>query len=131
MKNKFDSDEIVHIKHSDGVEYIQFKVLNKYNVKHCITLRHGGKSTGEYSSLNFRTLGNDNIKNVLENLNIIKEKLDFGTICKARQDHTDKVIEINEENYKEYEFSLQNQELVDGYIEIGRASCRERVCLYV
>lgn len=116
MKNKFDSDEIVHIKHSDGVEYIQFKVLNKYNVKHCITLRHGGKSTGEYSSLNFRTLGNDNIKNVLENLNIIKEKLNFGTICKAGQDHTDKVIEINEENYKEYEFSLQNQELVDGYI---------------
>lgn len=116
MHNKFDSEEILHIKDEDGVEYIQFKILNKYNVKHCITLRHGGKSLGEYASLNFRTLGNDNIENVLENLNIIKSKLNFGTICKARQDHTDKVIEINEDNYRNYEFALQNQELVDGYL---------------
>lgn len=116
MQNKYDSDNLIHIKNEDGVEYIQFKILNKYNVKHCITLRHGGKSLGEYASLNFRTLGNDNIENVFQNLNIIKEKLNFGTICKARQDHTDKVIEINKDNYKDYEFSLQNQELVDGYI---------------
>lgn len=116
MSNKFDNDEIVHIKCDNNLEYIQFKILNKYNVKHCITLRHGGKSEGEYASLNFRTLGNDKIDNVLENLNIVKNKLNFGTICKARQDHTDKVIEINAENYKEYEFVTQNQELVDGYI---------------
>ena len=44
---KYDSQEIVHIK--DGnLEYIQFKVLNDLNVKHCITLRHGGLSSGEY-----------------------------------------------------------------------------------
>ena len=45
--NKYDSDEILHVKNGD-VEYLQFKVLNEYNIKHCITLRHGGASDGEY-----------------------------------------------------------------------------------
>ena len=41
--SNFNTDEILHVKNGD-LEYIQFKILNKYNVKHCITLRHGGVS---------------------------------------------------------------------------------------
>ena len=29
--NKYDSDEILHVKNGD-VEYLQFKVLNEYNI---------------------------------------------------------------------------------------------------
>ena len=78
--NKYEDDEILHIKDGD-LEYIQFKVLNKYNVKNCITLKHGGVSTGEYSSLNFRTVGNDKIENVLKNVEIIKKAVGFNKIC--------------------------------------------------
>lgn len=113
--NKYDSDEITHIVNGD-LEYIQFKVLNKYNVKHGITLRRGRVSTGEYESLNFRTLGNDKVENVLKNLNIIKDELELGDICKGRQDHTDRVIVIDENNKNEYLFEKLSEDKVDGYV---------------
>ena len=112
---KYDSQEIVHIK--DGnLEYIQFKVLNDLNVKHCITLRHGGLSSGEYSTLNFRTLGQDTLENVLGNLEKVRNSVGFSDVHKACQAHTDKVLVINKENEKEYEFSKLSKEEYDGYI---------------
>ena len=56
--NKYEDEEILHVKNGE-LEYLQFKALNKYNVLHCITLRHGGVSTNEHSSLNFRNKGTD------------------------------------------------------------------------
>ena len=112
---KYDSQEIVHIK--DGnLEYIQFKVLNDLNLKHCITLRHGGLSSGEYSTLNFRTLGQDTLENVLGNLEKVRNSVGFSDVHKACQAHTDKVLVINKENEKEYEFSKLSKEEYDGYI---------------
>lgn len=112
---KYDSQEIVHVK--DGnLEYIQFKVLNDLNVKHCITLRHGGLSLGEYSTLNFRTLGQDTLENVLGNLEIVRNSVGFSEVHKACQAHTDKVLVINKENEKDYEFSKLNKEEYDGYV---------------
>ncbi|MBR2784392.1 MAG: peptidoglycan editing factor PgeF [Clostridia bacterium] len=112
---KYDSQEIVHIK--DGnLEYIQFKVLNDLNVKHCITLRHGGLSLGEYSTLNFRTLGQDTLENVLGNLEIVRNSVGFSEVHKACQAHTDKMLVINKENEKDYEFSKLNKEEYDGYV---------------
>ncbi len=113
--NKYDSDEIVHIKNGE-LEYIQFKVLNNYNVKHCITLRYGGVSKNEKSSLNFRTRGTDSINNVLKNLDIIRKELDFNNVYKANQDHTDKVIVIDNNNKEMYRFENLNTQKVDGYI---------------
>lgn len=113
--NKYDDKEIIHVKNGN-LEYLQFKILNNYNVKNCITLRHGGVSQGEYESLNFRTLGNDKIENVLENVNIIKSELGFGDICKGKQDHTDKVIIIDNSNKDKYLFENLSQDNIDGYI---------------
>ncbi len=113
--SNYNNDEIVHVKNGN-LEYIQFKVLNKYNVKHCITLRHGGVSDGEYKSLNFRTLGNDKIENVLKNVDIIKEELNFGDICKGRQDHTDRVIVLDKSNKNDYLFEKLSEDKVDGYV---------------
>ena len=113
--NKYEDNEILHIKDGD-LEYIQFKVLNKYNVKNCITLKHGGVSNSEYSSLNFRTVGNDKIENVLKNVEIIKKAVGFNKICKGKQDHTDNVIILDKNNEDEYKFENLNTTLVDGYI---------------
>ena len=113
--NKYDSKEIVHVKDGD-LEYIQFKILNELGVKHCITLRHGGYSEGELSSLNFRTLGQDKLENVLKNLEKVRNSVGFSKVHKATQAHTDKVLVINEENEKDYEFSKLNKEEYDGYV---------------
>lgn len=113
--NKFDSEEIVHKKDGD-FEYIQFKVLNDLGLKHCITLRHGGKSEGEYTSLNFRTLGQDKIENVLSNVEIVKNSLGFSKFHKATQAHTDKVLVIDKDNMENYSFEKLNKEEFDGYI---------------
>ena len=113
--NKYDSREIVHVKDGD-LEYIQFKILNELGVKHCITLRHGGYSKGNYSSLNFRTLGQDKLENVLKNLDKVRNSVGFSKVHKATQAHTDKVIIINDENEEQYEFSKLNKQECDGYI---------------
>ena len=113
--NKYDSEIISHIKHGD-LEYIQFKILNEYNVKHCITLKHGGVSQKEYESLNFRTLGKDNIDNVFKNVEIIRSDMNFNKLHKATQAHTDRVIVLDENNKDGFEFSKLNKEEIDGYI---------------
>lgn len=113
--NKYEDEELVHIKNGE-LEYLQFKALNKYNVKHCITLRHGGVSSGEHESLNFRSRGTDKIENILENLDRIRKELNFSEVYKAKQDHTDNVIEINSNNKAGYIFNAFNEECADGYI---------------
>lgn len=113
--NKYDSEEILHVK-NDDLEYLQFKILNEYNVKNCITLKHGGVSKGEYQSLNFRTLGNDKLENVLSNLDIISSELKFSNVHKGKQAHTDNVLILNNENKEQYRFSNLNSYEVDGYI---------------
>ena len=44
------------------------------------------------------------IENVFKNLDIIKNELSFGDICKGKQDHTDRVIIIDEDNKDNYLF---------------------------
>lgn len=113
--NKYDSEEILHVKHNT-LEYLQFKALNKYNVKHCITLKHGGVSTGELASLNFRTLGTDKIENVLTNLKIISNELNFSEVYKANQQHTDNILILDENNKEEFILKNLNKKQYDGYI---------------
>ena len=114
--NKYEDKEMLHLKDGD-VEYLQFKTLNKYNVLHCITLRHGGVSENERSSLNFRNKGLDKVENVRKNLAIIREKLNFSNVYKANQDHTDTVIHINNENKDQYlAYYNGTEEKADAYI---------------
>ena len=114
--NKYEDEEILHVKNGE-LEYLQFKALNKYNVLHCITLRHGGVSTNEHSSLNFRNKGTDKVENVKENLRRIREELNFSNVYKANQDHTDSVIHINSDNKEKYlAYEGNTDEKADGYI---------------
>lgn len=113
--NKYDSDELIHKKNGD-LEYLEFKVLNKYNVKNAVTLRHGGVSKGEYSSLNFRSAGNDLKENVLKNIDIIRKEKGFSNVYKGMQAHTDRVVVIDDSNKENYLISNFSEEEVDGYI---------------
>ena len=122
----FSNEQVSHVK--DGnVEYLTFKALDKYKEKllAVVTLRHGGASEGVYNSLNFRILGKDKKEDVIQNLNIICDKLNISSnqVYKGKQDHTDNILYLTDENKEQYEFSLNNSEPIDGYItEKGIAS---------
>lgn len=122
MKNSkinYTDENILHVK-NDEVEYIQFKILNKYGLKHCITLRHGGVSNGIYDSLNFSLSGNDLKENVFENLNKVTKCLDIDSqnVYKATQAHTDNILLLNDENKEAYKFAVGKKinENYDAYI---------------
>lgn len=119
MENKFETKDIKHIKNGD-VEYLQFKILNKYSdkLKHAITLRHGGVSNNEYESLNFRNSGGDLKENVNQNLEIICNTLDITSydVVKAKQAHTDNILILNTDNKEKYLFKNYIDEEYDGYI---------------
>lgn len=115
----FSNSEVTHVK-KGNVEYLTFKALQKYNDKilAVVTLRHGGVSKGVYNSLNFRMSGMDKKENVIKNLHIICSALDlnYKEVYKGRQDHTDNVLHITDENKQKYAFELENNDKVDGYI---------------
>lgn len=119
MKN-FQDEELIHVRCNNKVEYIKFKILEQYSNKltHGIMLRHGGVSRGVYKSLNVRTLGNDKYENVDENLNRICSSLNISKedVFKAKQDHTDNILIVNNNNKKEYKFSDLSKDAIDGYI---------------
>jgi len=115
----FSNQQVMHVKNGD-VEYLTFKALEKYRDKiiAAVTLRHGGVSEGVFRSLNFRMTGTDEKENVLENLNILCDKLNLNVneVYKARQDHTDNILYLTDENKEEYNFKKLNNEPIDGYI---------------
>ncbi|MBR5227829.1 MAG: peptidoglycan editing factor PgeF [Clostridia bacterium] len=116
--NKYTNNEIEHIILENGIEYLQFKKLKKYNDKliHATFLRHGGESAGIYNSLNLRLASKD--ENVLKNFKKIAEVLDVDekNICKARQTHTANVLTIDSTNKEEFSIFSNNSLEADAYL---------------
>ena len=99
----------------NGVEYLEFNVLNKYKDKlmHKITLRHAGESKDNFESLNFKQGNGD------EDINIYNNYLKIGLgdkVYKARQNHTDNVLVLNNENKYKYIMWDKSNEEYDAYI---------------
>ena len=117
MNKDFSNEDIIHIK--DKIEYIKFKRLDEYSdrLMHAITLRKGGFSKYPCSSLNFG-IKNDNKEDVLKNLNKTCKVLNINSkdVVKARQNHTDNILILDDYNKKEYEYINYNDEEFDGYI---------------
>lgn len=116
---KYNSNEMIHEKKGD-IEYLKFRKLEKYKdkVNHIITLRHGGVSCGEVSSLNFRTVGGDNRENNLKNLQLVCNILDIApqNVYKGKQAHTNNVLVINNQNKENYKFEIFSKDEYDAYI---------------
>ena len=119
MKKDYSNNEVKHIKDGE-VEYLTFNALEKYSykIKCIVTLRHGGVSEGVYNSLNFRMLGKDKKESVLKNLEIVSKKIGINEkeVSKGKQDHTDNILVLDNENKDRYEFSKENDECIDGYV---------------
>jgi polyphenol oxidase len=117
MSNDFTNNDISHIKKGD-LEYITFNILNKYEGKltHGFFFKNGGVSTGIYSSLNFRILGQDLMTNVFQNTEIVKKELKLSKVHKAVQSHTDNILILGNKNKTKYEIEQLNDEEYDGYL---------------
>lgn len=115
----YTNEQVTLIK-KDNVYYLQFNILNKYSkyLRHAITLRHGGVSKYPLDTLNFRTTGNDKIENVLKNVEIISKSVGFdkNNIYKAKQNHTDSILIIDNNNKQKFKFGILSSEEYDGYI---------------
>ncbi|MDD3303830.1 MAG: peptidoglycan editing factor PgeF [Clostridia bacterium] len=126
IEKDYTNHEVTHIKKGD-IEYLQFKKLNEYSDKlfHAITLRHGGVSANEYTSLNFRSTGYDSKENVLKNLARICDATDINKnkIYKGKQAHTSNILLLNNDNKEPYQYENFCEEEYDGYVtnivEIG------------
>lgn len=97
----YDNSEIIH-KKFDGIEVLQFKALLEYSndIQHCFTLRHGGYSQKDFSSLNLGVNTNDDIQVVKENYKLLCEKVGFeySNLFRGIQIHSDKVVFVDKSN---------------------------------
>lgn len=84
MKN-FGNDNII-LKNDNGIEYIQFKRLLEYGIKHAYTLKSEG--------LNFRSNSEEEKESYKKIFNSLK--LDIKTLVKPLQRHTSEVRCIDE-----------------------------------
>lgn len=67
---------------------------------HAFFSRKGGKSKGIYKSLNCGPGSNDDPKNVKNNLEIIKKKINTKFLVLVHQQHSNKVIEVKQKDLK-------------------------------
>ena len=84
-----------------GVTFLTFKEFEKYNIKHAISTRHGGVSTGEKtSSMNLGLKTDDDIKTVKENFKLFCDatNLNYNNVTLANQTHSDKIRVITKED---------------------------------
>lgn len=116
MKKIYTDENILHV--IDGnIEYLQFKILNKYNIRHCITLKYGGVSKGDFESLNFN-IKSDIKENVIQNLNKLCKSLNISekNVFKGHQNHTDNILVLNNKNKEKYHIENVSDEDYDAYI---------------
>jgi polyphenol oxidase len=75
-------------KEHNGVVWLEFELLTDIiDIKHGIFLRHGGRSKGDYHSLNISFDVGDVAADVKANISLIKEALDIPHITWAVQCH--------------------------------------------
>ena len=84
------------------------KKLKKFKeIKHCFFSRRGGFSKGIYKSLNCGRGSNDKKKTIQKNLNYVSKKMriNLGHLILMHQTHSNKVQEINKNNFRRTVYS--------------------------
>lgn len=88
------------IKHKKGIVFYTSPLFDKYNVLHMFTTRHGGVSSGVFSSLNFAAGAGsirDTKENVVKNHSLAAAVFDLTEfdICRSFQNHSANVEIVN------------------------------------
>ena len=114
---KYENKMITHHKEGE-IEYLTFKILDEYKdkLRYGFFLKHGGVSINNYSSLNFRYVGNDKKENINTNIKLALSTLNLKKAYKASQKHTSNILELTKDNKENYETTKVNKEEYDAYI---------------
>ena len=84
-------------KQQGNVEWLEFELLSDFpKLTHGVFLRHGGASTGDFSSLNLGHDLGDVPENVNSNLECVRGLLGINKLVEARQSHGITVARIDE-----------------------------------
>lgn len=71
-----------------NIEWLEFELFQEFpEVKHGVFLRHGGVSTGPFSSLNAGSSGKDELGNPARNRELIRQCLGIQSIVICEQPH--------------------------------------------
>jgi len=91
------------------------------NLNHCFFSRKNGVSKGIYSSLNCGLGSEDNKENVIQNINIVRKKLNFenNSIISLRQNHSNKVVYFSD--YNQISDKISGDAIVTNLKNIGIA----------
>ena len=104
----------------NGLKIYTADALSKYNdkVKYCVTTRLGGVSKFPYNTLNISFKNIEERENSNKNLDIVCEKLGFTrkNVIGIFEEHTDKVLVIDEKNKDEYLFDNHHNHVYDSVI---------------
>lgn len=89
----------LNIHEHNGLVYITFPSLEINGIRHCFTTRHGGASTGIFSTMNMSFSRGDDRDAVYENYRRICREIgtDPDRCVLSRQTHTTNVITVTEE----------------------------------
>ncbi len=82
------------IKENEGVTYLSVPLFEGYKeIKHGFSTRLGGRSTGDFESMNFSSSRGDNIEDVKENFRRIARAIgfDYNSLVFSEQMHTTNV----------------------------------------
>ena len=85
----------------NNLKYITFQNLENTNmVKHCVTTRLGGVSTGVYAELNMSFTRGEQREKVLQNYDIVCNALDFdkNIFVLCHQTHTTNIRVVTEQD---------------------------------
>ena len=115
------------------VEKSSFVIVDAFKgipVKALYTTRLNGKSEGDFSSFNLGLHVEDDPKTVLQNRFALEKHLSKKLVF-MNQTHSDKVVLVDKNDACESKKMLEGTMPVSLGVEIGRASCRERVYVLV
>ncbi len=115
-------------RNNGNIEWLEFELFSQEaHLTHGVFLRHGGVSTGSYSSLNVVTGTGDNLLNVQENLRRIHHSLNVERLITADQVHGHEVQHVLEpkEQFSECDGLFTNQK--NWGLVIAHADCQAAI----
>lgn len=85
-------------KEQDGIQWLEFELLNEKRIKHAVFLRQGGSSIDPFDSLNLGKYTGDSLVNINNNIKKIKSVLQVDHLVTLHQQHGSQVIALTADN---------------------------------
>ncbi len=87
-------------KSKEGIDWLEFDLLQAFpHVVHGVFLRHGGASTGEFSSLNMGGSTGDDKESIKNNREKVQHLLSLKELVSSYQVHGDRVAFVPEDRH--------------------------------